>query len=192
MAMPILPPPTRRNFFMGATAFFRGGTVRPAGLGKEAAKRRNSRYDPANRRDFRRNDAPATPLQSRHLLRGGGPASPTRGEAEHGVRFSFPPRGGRWRDERASAKSRRKGGAPVRDTDAKLIALLKANAREPTASLARKLGLARSTVQERIARLERQGAIKGYTVRLSDEAAAGKLRAVVMISTDPQRADSVA
>jgi len=80
----------------------------------------------------------------------------------------------------------------VRDTDAKLIALLRANAREPTASLARKLGLARSTVQERIARLERDGTIKGYTVRLSDAAESGKLRAVVMISTDPKRADRVA
>ena len=80
----------------------------------------------------------------------------------------------------------------MRDSDAKLIALLRANAREPTASLARKLGLARSTVQERIARLEREGAIKGYTVRLSDDADAAKLRAIVMIETDPKRADRVA
>jgi len=79
-----------------------------------------------------------------------------------------------------------------RDSDTALIALLRANAREPTASLARKLGLARSTVQERIARLERDGTIKGYTVQLSDAAQAGKLRAVVMISTDPKRADRVA
>jgi DNA-binding Lrp family transcriptional regulator len=80
----------------------------------------------------------------------------------------------------------------MRDTDQKLIALLRANAREPTASLARKLGLARSTVQERIARLEREGTIKGYTVRLSDTADAARLRAVVMISTDPKRAERVA
>ncbi|HEY0105743.1 MAG TPA: Lrp/AsnC family transcriptional regulator [Rhizomicrobium sp.] len=80
----------------------------------------------------------------------------------------------------------------MRDSDAKLIALLRADAREPTASLARKLGLARSTVQERIARLEREGTIKGYTVRLSDAADAAKLRAVVMIETDPKRADRVA
>ena len=46
----------------------------------------------------------------------------------------------------------------MRDSDSRLIALLKANAREPVASLARKLGLARSTVQERIARLERLAA----------------------------------
>lgn len=80
----------------------------------------------------------------------------------------------------------------MRDTDEKLIALLRANAREPTASLARKLALARSTVQERIARLEREGVIKGYTVRLADEAESKKLRAIVMISADPKQADRVA
>jgi len=81
---------------------------------------------------------------------------------------------------------------PMRESDAKLIALLKADAREPTASLARKLGLARSTVQERIARLEREGTIKGYTVRLSDEAEAGNLKAVVMIEANAKQSDRVA
>jgi DNA-binding Lrp family transcriptional regulator len=78
----------------------------------------------------------------------------------------------------------------MKDTDSQLLALLRANAREPTASLARKLGLARSTVQERIARLERDGVIKGYTIRVADESAS-TLRAVVMISTDPKQADRV-
>jgi DNA-binding Lrp family transcriptional regulator len=93
-------------------------------------------------------------------------------------------------ESQASPANRR--NRSMRDTDLKLIALLRANAREPTASLARKLGLARSTVQERIARLEREGTIKGYTVRLSDAADAAKLRAVVMISTDPKHADRAA
>ncbi len=79
----------------------------------------------------------------------------------------------------------------MRDGDTKLLALLKANAREPAASLARKLGLARSTVQERIARLERERVIKGYTVKLGEEAQSQKLRAVVMISADPKQADRV-
>jgi DNA-binding Lrp family transcriptional regulator len=80
----------------------------------------------------------------------------------------------------------------MRDSDSKLLSLLKHNAREPTASLARKLGLARSTVQERIARLEREKTIKGYTVRLADDAEARRLTAVVMISADPKQADRVA
>jgi DNA-binding Lrp family transcriptional regulator len=73
----------------------------------------------------------------------------------------------------------------MRPSDSRLIALLRANAREPTASLARKLGLARSTVQDRIARLEREGAIKGYTVKLAEEDNS-HLKAIVMISTDPK------
>ncbi len=76
----------------------------------------------------------------------------------------------------------------VRDKDRALIDLLRANAREPTASLARKLGVARSTVQERIARLERDGVIKGYTLKVSEDAAP-RIRAIVMIATDMKRAD---
>jgi len=79
----------------------------------------------------------------------------------------------------------------VRESDAKLIELLKANAREPAASLARKLGVARSTVQDRIARLEREGTIAGYTVKMRDGAAT-KIRAIVMIATDSKRADRTA
>lgn len=77
----------------------------------------------------------------------------------------------------------------MRDGDRELLDLLAANAREPAASLARKLGVARTTVQERIARLEREGAIKGYTVRLSDTATANRIRAIVMIATDTKRSD---
>src|ERR1700761_301827 len=79
----------------------------------------------------------------------------------------------------------------MRDGDNKLISLLKANAREPATSLARKLGLARSTVQERIARLERERVIKGYTIRIAEDADARTLRAVVMITADPKQADRV-
>ncbi|MGQ0742416.1 MAG: Lrp/AsnC family transcriptional regulator [Alphaproteobacteria bacterium] len=80
----------------------------------------------------------------------------------------------------------------MRDKDSQLLALLKANAREPTASLARKMNVARSTVQERIQRLEREGVIKGYTVRLSEEADTKRLRAIVMMSADPRQGDRVA
>ena len=79
----------------------------------------------------------------------------------------------------------------MRDSDSKLIDLLRANTREPTASLARKLGLARSTEQERLARLDRDGTIIGYTGRVADDVEANRLRAVVMISTDPKQADRV-
>lgn len=79
----------------------------------------------------------------------------------------------------------------MRDTDNRLIALLKADAREPVASLARKLGLARSTVQERIARLEREGVIAGYTLLLSEEVRSRGLRAVVMLAAEPRQAERI-
>jgi DNA-binding Lrp family transcriptional regulator len=51
--------------------------------------------------------------------------------------------------------------------DRQLIALLQINARDTTTTLAKKLGVARTTVHERIARLERNGTIQGYSVVLT-------------------------
>ncbi|NWH07933.1 MAG: Lrp/AsnC family transcriptional regulator [Alphaproteobacteria bacterium] len=76
-------------------------------------------------------------------------------------------------------------------TDQRLIAALRANARAPVAALARQLGLARSTVQERIARLERDGVIAGYTVRLGAETLGRQIGAHVMISVDPKQNERV-
>jgi len=50
--------------------------------------------------------------------------------------------------------------------DDQLIALLQDNARLSTVALAKAVGLSRSTVQERLQRLERAGVIAQYTVRL--------------------------
>ena len=68
----------------------------------------------------------------------------------------------------------------------RLLGLLRRNARESTASLARKLGLARTTVQERINRLERDGVIAGYTVRVSEGFARQRIAAQVLINVDPK------
>ena len=55
----------------------------------------------------------------------------------------------------------------TRDTiDDQLIALLQDNARLSTVALAKAVGLSRSTVQERLQRLEQAGVIAQYTVRL--------------------------
>lgn len=53
--------------------------------------------------------------------------------------------------------------------DRQLIALLQENARTPVAELARAVHLARSTVQERLYKLEQTGVIEGYGVRLNPE-----------------------
>jgi len=71
-------------------------------------------------------------------------------------------------------------------TDTRLLELLKANAREPTASLARKLDLSRSAIQDRIARLERDGVIAGYTIRIGDDVPSDRLQAIVRFTIDPK------
>jgi len=75
--------------------------------------------------------------------------------------------------------------------DKELLALLSANSRESTAELARKMGISRTTVTSRIARLERIGVITGYTVRFSEEFAEGQIRAHVMIRSDPKQASGI-
>ncbi len=74
--------------------------------------------------------------------------------------------------------------------DRDLIARLQANARESTANLARKLGMARTTVVARIARLERDGVLVGYTARLGGAAASGVM-AYVGIVQSPKSAREV-
>jgi DNA-binding Lrp family transcriptional regulator len=77
------------------------------------------------------------------------------------------------------------------DTDRQLLSLLQANAREGTATLARKLGLARTTVVARIARLERSGVVAGYGVRLGTRLDATTVRAWCSISVLPKAAPAV-
>jgi DNA-binding Lrp family transcriptional regulator len=71
--------------------------------------------------------------------------------------------------------------------DEELIALLKTDSRQPVASLARKLGLSRTTVQDRLRRLEESGAIAAYTIRLSREMDQGGMRAFVTLAVEPRR-----
>ena len=76
-------------------------------------------------------------------------------------------------------------------TDRALITLLQANARESTANLARKLGIARTTVVARLARLERDGVIVGYTVRLGIDDARPRVSAYVGITLQPKSSRTV-
>jgi DNA-binding Lrp family transcriptional regulator len=77
------------------------------------------------------------------------------------------------------------------DTDRRLLALLRDNARAPTAELARKLGLSRTTVQNRLTRLERSRAIAGYTVTVPPEAEAALVRAHVLITLAPRQSGAI-
>jgi DNA-binding Lrp family transcriptional regulator len=80
---------------------------------------------------------------------------------------------------------------PMDDRDRALIAMLRENARAPTALLARRLGLSRTTVQARLERLERSGVIAGYGVRLSDDVERGLIRAHVLVTILPKTAQRI-
>ncbi len=77
------------------------------------------------------------------------------------------------------------------DLDHRLIALLRADARESVASLAKKLGVARGTVQNRMARLQADGTIVGYTVRLKPDVQEQSIRAFMTIAAEGNQVDAV-
>ena len=77
------------------------------------------------------------------------------------------------------------------DLDHQLIALLRADARTAVATLAKKLGVARGTVQNRIARLEADGTIAGYTVRLKPDIEDHQIRALMTIAVEGNQVDAV-
>lgn len=75
--------------------------------------------------------------------------------------------------------------------DELLLSLLRENARASTAEIARRLGLSRTTVQNRIERLERQGVISGYTVRVHDGYERSLIRAHIMVTLHPKQMPTV-
>jgi DNA-binding Lrp family transcriptional regulator len=72
------------------------------------------------------------------------------------------------------------------DLDRNIIALLRADARLSLAMLARRLKVARSTIQARLERLEDSGTIAGYTLKLGEGADPNRLRATVLLTIEPR------
>jgi len=70
--------------------------------------------------------------------------------------------------------------------DEELIALLKTNARMPVSVLARQLDVSRTTIQDRLRRLEESGVIAGYGVRLGKGSSADGIMAHVELSVEPK------
>ncbi|QCI10339.1 Lrp/AsnC family transcriptional regulator [Pseudomonas putida] len=77
------------------------------------------------------------------------------------------------------------------EIDRQLIALLQINARESVATLARQLGIARTTVNSRLERLEKNKVITGYGVRLGQRLIDGGLQAYVGIKVQPRSGKEV-
>ncbi|MGP4843398.1 Lrp/AsnC family transcriptional regulator [Marinobacter sp. 1Y8] len=69
----------------------------------------------------------------------------------------------------------------IKKQDQQLLFLLRQNARASVSDLARELSLSRSTVQNRIARLEAAGVIRGYSLDVGGEYSANKVEAHVSI-----------
>ena len=57
---------------------------------------------------------------------------------------------------------------PLDDKDRQILDLLRADARLPLKTLAAKVGLARSTLRDRLSRLEADGTIRGYHADIAD------------------------
>lgn len=72
------------------------------------------------------------------------------------------------------------------ELDRNIMGLLGADARMSVATLARRLKVARSTIQARLERLETTGIIAGYTLKLGENARQGRLRASVLLTIEPR------
>jgi DNA-binding Lrp family transcriptional regulator len=77
------------------------------------------------------------------------------------------------------------------DTDRRLVALLRENARLPVASLAAILGLSRATIQNRLAKLTREGTITSFTIKMRPEADPTQVRAIMMIEIEGERSEHI-
>jgi DNA-binding Lrp family transcriptional regulator len=77
------------------------------------------------------------------------------------------------------------------DIDRQLIALLRDNARISVVTLAKQLRVARATVQNRIARLEENGVIVGYTIKVKPAAEKHRIRALMSIAVEGNKAAEV-
>jgi DNA-binding Lrp family transcriptional regulator len=67
------------------------------------------------------------------------------------------------------------------ETDKRLIALLREDGRAPVAKLAAILNVSRATVQARLDRLLKTGAVLGFTIRAKEDRGDTVIRAVMMI-----------
>ena len=74
----------------------------------------------------------------------------------------------------------------MKEQDKRLLSLLRQNARMSVTDLSRRLGVSRTTVQQRLSRLEESGAIGGYTLRPGPALAQSRIQAHVNLRTEPR------
>jgi DNA-binding Lrp family transcriptional regulator len=81
--------------------------------------------------------------------------------------------------------------AALTDLDRQLLSALREDGRASVASLARKLGVARATVNSRLERLVSSGTIVGFTARVRDEVDPLAIRAIALIAVEGRSADKL-
>lgn len=72
------------------------------------------------------------------------------------------------------------------ELDQNLLNILSGDARLTVSTIARRLGIARTTVQARIDRLEQQKVIAGYTLKLGEKFRLDRIRTTVLLQITPQ------
>ena len=77
------------------------------------------------------------------------------------------------------------------ETDRKLLALLRADARTPVAGLAKAVHLSRGAAQNRIDRMIARGDIVGFTVKTGAGSDAQRVRAIMAIAVEGERSRAV-
>ena len=79
----------------------------------------------------------------------------------------------------------------IDELDRDLLGLLRVDARTSTAALAKALGVSRGTVANRIARLEKNGTVVGFTVTLRTGARASEVKAWISIAVEGDKTREV-
>jgi len=77
------------------------------------------------------------------------------------------------------------------DLDRQLISRLRTDGRASVASLAKELRVSRGTVQNRMRRLETEGLIVGYAVRLRPQLDDQRIRGLMMVAVEGNHASAV-
>jgi len=77
------------------------------------------------------------------------------------------------------------------DLDRRLLGLLRDDGRASIAALAKQLHVARGTVQNRLARLEADGTIVGYSVRLRPQHEEQRVRGLMTVAVSGNRLEAV-
>jgi len=79
------------------------------------------------------------------------------------------------------------------NTDLKILEVLQEDARQTYTAIGKRLGIAHSTVYDRIKRMEQHGIIKKYTTMIDAEKTGAKnITAIMIVYTDPKESEKVA